>query len=208
MVQRAAAEIRRKCDPTVHLIETTMNPKMKSKERSDFGESSATNAPSPFELAQIAVSLASKKRSNSPGDFLAEARELLQESASYLHKQNAKTVTDFMQLSGISFEKILASNDKNNPAEKKLLPGIMTEEGLVRLIKRYYAQRGIRFTEPEQKAIKAKTGQTLTDIQDQTGEEFIRGKYLPPAILFRIREWQHAQRVKNARKPENRKPHQ
>jgi hypothetical protein len=182
------------------MIKSTMNPKKKSKECSDSVEASASNAPSPFELAQIAVLLASKKSSASPCDFFPETRELLRQSASFLNKQNAKMLTDFMQVSGVSFADILESNNKNNPAEKKLLPRITTEEGLVKLIRRYYAQRGIRLSEGTQNAIKAKTGQTLTVIQDQTGEDFISGKYLPSAILIQIQEWREAQQAKNALK--------
>jgi hypothetical protein len=156
--------------------------------------------PSPFELAQIAISLASNKSSTSPCDFFPEAREVLRRSASYLHEQNAKTLKDFMHLSGISFESILASNEKNSPTQKKLLPGITTKEGLTKLIRRYYKSRAVRLTKQQQRAIKANTGQKLTEIQDQTGECFISGEYLPPAILSRIREWRSAQRVANTHK--------
>jgi hypothetical protein len=70
-----------------------MNPKNKSKGRSDSGEATAIDVPSPFELAQTAIALCQLRYesrhgipSPNPVRFFKEAKTLLAEARSYLER--------------------------------------------------------------------------------------------------------------------------
>ena len=88
MVQRATAEVRKECDTTVHLIESTVNPKKTYIKHSDFGKPSVADVPSPFELAQTAIALCQLRRSEHPGiypqpeNYFKPAKKLLADAGS------------------------------------------------------------------------------------------------------------------------------
>jgi hypothetical protein len=152
----------------------------------------------PAALAQTALALSVEKTSESVGKKFEDARELLIQAASYLHYCAARPMTDWAELTGISFAEIIASNEKGNSDDKKLLPGITTEEGLINLIRRYFAERHLNLTPKEQKAVEKATGHRLSRIENQAGEGFIKGRYLPRQVLADIRQWRVSRRRQNS----------
>jgi hypothetical protein len=73
-------------------------------------------------------------------DFCPEACRLLAEANKFLQDRQLSIAARFSR--GITFDEILASNDKTRPESEKLLPGIMTKKGLVKCIRRFYKSQG------------------------------------------------------------------
>jgi hypothetical protein len=135
-----------------------------------------------FDLARIAVALAkTAKPKRPPTELFGEARELLIQAATYLSSLDVARWSNFTEVSGIPFAEILKSSEKQIPDAQKLLPGITTEDGLTKLIRRYYEAHGDQMPD----------GQV---IPDHTGDAFIEGKYLPPHVIIRIRLWRDKER--------------
>lgn len=94
----------------------------------------------PFQLAQIAVALAASYQTTDIPSCFPFAIEVLGQAAAYLEKGELLFSPGFSphihNMEKVSFKEIIASNDKNSKT-LKLLPGITTEEGLKKFIRRY-----------------------------------------------------------------------
>jgi hypothetical protein len=146
---------------------------------------------SPGELTATALLLATatlNKQERTP-EKIAEkcfpaAHGLLIEAADFLEDRKVQPVKEFIRADGVPFKAITDSNDKNSEA-LKLLPGITTEEGLVKLIRRFYDSHGARIPDGLGKE------KVLPDL---TGAKYIARKSLPPSVLAEIRAWNHAEK--------------
>ncbi len=155
---------------------------------------------SEFELTQTAILLATTRQQQSPEELFPQAWDLLSEAKKYLKVRALKEWSD-----ELSSDEIIESNSKTNPLGKKLLPGITTKEGLIKLIRRFYTAHGRKLTDDEQTSWKSffrvPVGQGEFKVMpDPKGQEFIDGKFLPAKELKRIRIWRDKQRTEKSKK--------
>jgi hypothetical protein len=138
-----------------------MNPTKKSQKRSNSGKASASDAPSPFELAQTAIALCQlgKKDPESfpPSKYFRRATELLAEAKNHLAEDWPANIALFkirMEIPGenfgnyrlagipIPFSKLLIELDEPHAGKKPRtsVGTINTQNGLATAIRRYFSK--------------------------------------------------------------------